>query len=225
MAIKLPEGADPTQEDIERIQSKFMSKYQGVRKIDKPAVLSPGMEVVPLTISPREMHYFQSAEQMRDWVLALYKVSKVIAGITTETSRANVDGAQAAFCTFAINPRTRFLGKVLTEKLAKRFDPHLRIYWDDCTPDDALQQLAENQADAIMGAITPNEIRELRGRAAYKFGGDDPIVPLGMSPLPLNTGEESVEVELPQPQPSINGNGKRQLVEERGWLRPERKDW
>lgn len=45
-------------------------------------------------------------------------------------------------------------------------------------------------------AITPNEIRALRGRKPYRFGGDDPMVqgPGGLVPYPMQTGDNMQDI-------------------------------
>jgi hypothetical protein len=67
----------------------------------------------------------------------------------------------------------------------------VRLWYDDCVPADPDQVNSDIQVDLAGNAITPNEIRALRGRRGYRKGGDDPIVqgPGGPMPLPLNTGE------------------------------------
>ena len=61
----------------------------------------------------------------------------------------------------------------------------------NCVPADPQQVNSDIQADLVGYAITPNEIRALRGRKPYKQGGDDPMGPGpgGTVPIPLNTGD------------------------------------
>lgn len=188
--------ADPSDEDILRIEQKFLARYQGERRAGKPIILPPGLKLTPLMVSAREMDYVQSFEQLRDTCLALFKVSKVIVGITTEVNRASLEGAQFGFCQFTVNPLLKFLGEALTCHLAHRFDEDLVLWWDDCSPDDKAQLNADIQVDIAARAITPNEIRSLRGRPAFEHGGDDPMGTMGEVPIPFGTGEQAGGIPL-----------------------------
>ncbi|HZN66128.1 MAG TPA: phage portal protein, partial [Tepidisphaeraceae bacterium] len=208
-----PEFIDPSDEDIARVEAKFLARYQGEYQTGRPLIVPPGAKVSPLGWPMTELGHLQSEEQVRDMILALYRVPKTVAGIATEVNRASMDGSLAAFCTFAINPRLRYYGQHLTRHLARRYDEALRIWWDDATPQDPVQLNADLQADAVMGAITPNEIRGVRGRPNYEHGGDDPLLPQGLAPVPLNTGEDLSGLTAmsghapPEPPPGMEGAG------------------
>ncbi len=151
-------------------------------------VLSPGMKARDWKQQPDEMDYINSSDSMRDKILAGFRISKTICGISTEVNRASMDGAMVNFAEECMNPVTHMMGANATEKLAWRWDKKLCIAWMSMTPDDATQKLAQQQADVAAGARVPNEIRKERGLEPYKNGGDDPILPMGMAPMPMNTG-------------------------------------
>ena len=67
------------------------------------------------------------------------------------------------------------MGQVLTEQLAARFDPKLRVWWQDCTPDDPAVREKEIMTDCQAGAISVNEIRQLRGRKPWGPEFDEPV--------------------------------------------------
>jgi len=179
------------QDELERIEAKYFSRYAGEARAGKPYILPPGVKVRNLSVSPREMDFSASADQMRDNILALFGVPAAVAGIQKDLTYGSVRASIASFMSLTINPKTRFLGQVLTEKLARLYDPSLRVWWDDATPDDP--EIVEKRilTDAALGAITPSEVRALRGREPYPHGGDDPFIPnLGLI-LPWNTGKPS----------------------------------
>ena len=97
-------------------------------------------------------------------------------------------------CAFCINPRLAMRGQVRTKHLASRWDEpgrKVRIWWDDCVPVDPQQVNSDLAEDRANLAVTPNEVRALRGRKSYRAGGDDPMGqgPAGLMPIPLNTGD------------------------------------
>jgi hypothetical protein len=197
LLVTLGEGfEDPTDEDIARIESKFASKFQGEFNYGKPMIVSSGTTVTPVNFSPTEMAYFQSEDQIRDMLLSLFSVPKAVVGISQDMTFGSILATLAAFCTFCLNPRFAMLGQRLTKFLAPRFErsesEHIRIWWDDCTPADPAQVNADLAEDRSQCAISPNEVRALRGRKAWEYGGDDPMIqgPGGTVPLPLNTGDD-----------------------------------
>lgn len=179
---------DIGKEKLDQIEAKFMNRYQGETRTNKPLFVPPGMKVRPLFITPMEMGFVESAEQLRDNILAAFGVPAVVAQITAQMTYGSVAAAQAGFFTMTINPLLRFLGQQITEKLAWVYDDTLRVWWEDTTPDDPEMIEKRIQTDLLAGAITPNEVRALRGRAAYKGGGDDPLVAKNLAVMPIGLG-------------------------------------
>jgi phage portal protein BeeE len=71
------------------------------------------------------MDYVESAEQLRDNVLALFHVPAVSAGIVRNVTFGAILAANVNFCSVAVNPLLRMMSRTITEKLAR---PH---YGDD----------------------------------------------------------------------------------------------
>lgn len=182
---------DPSTEDLDRIEAKFIARYGGEVRAGKPMILPPGVKLHKLSVTPREMDYKDSAEQIRDDILALFKVPAVIAGVIQNVNGQAVLAANNLFCSNAINPLCRMLGQAATEYFSEAYeDPTLRIWWDDTTPDDPSVVEKRLATDMTAMAITPNELRIMRGRKPYKHGGDDPYAPhIGLI-LPWGTGED-----------------------------------
>lgn len=78
-----------------------------------------------------------------------------------------------------------------------------KMWWDDCVPADPAQVNSDLAEDRASFAITPGEVRALRGRKPYPNGGDDPVVqggPMGITVIPWNTGEKQDKLaELMKP--------------------------
>ncbi|MGH8731864.1 MAG: phage portal protein, partial [Burkholderiales bacterium] len=201
---------DPGPEDIERLEQRFMSRFSGPTKAGRPVILTNVKDIKQFQQSTREMDFNASSEQARDMILALFKVPKQIAGFSDGMTYGSNLAVIQWFCANTINPLTHFLGEVFTEKIAVRFDERrrIRIYWDDCAPDDPAQKLAEHQAYLTSGVLTINEVRQELGYAPYEHGGDDPILPMGSAPMPLNTGEQELDLSsfmAPPPTEEVPG--------------------
>ena len=152
-----------------------------------------------------------SAEQMRDFVLALYGVPKTVVDPESTTYGATA-AAQAAFCSLTLKPDFTMLGQIFTEKLAHRFASDLRVWWSDPSPDDPTQSLSERQAAFASGVITPNEWRQSLGMDPYEHGGDDPVLanqvqPWGTGKQPVVAGQgqggpQGEQEGVPAPEPA-----------------------
>ncbi|VTS05289.1 phage portal protein [Tuwongella immobilis] len=198
--IQIPTDINPTDQDIRRIEEQWFQRFAGETGFDRPMILPPG---ATLSRPPgdHELAYIQSADQMRDYVLGIWGITKSIAGFVEDVNRAAFIAAMSQFCSHVINPRTHYIGDVLSEKLCPRFDSDLRAWWDDLTPSDPDTERSDTEMLLRNGCMTPNEARSRYGLEPYEHGGDDPLVAMGLAPLPLNTGEIPDETLLRQPDP------------------------
>ncbi len=194
--VELGEGyEDPNDDRISRLEAKFAAKIQGEYNYGKPVITPPGAKITPLSFSPTEMAYFQSEEQIRDMILSAFQVPKSAVGISEGMTYGSVLATLAQLCENCINPRLAMRGQALSKQLASRWSTEgrrIKIWWDNCTPADPAQVNSDITTDLQADAITPNEVRALRGRKPYRNGGDDPMGqgPGGKQPIPLNTGED-----------------------------------
>ena len=125
----------------------------------------------------------------------------------------------SALCEFCINPKLIASGQTQTKHLASRFDEatpaystfrgaggragrrRARLWYDSCSPADPQQVNSDITTDLAGNAITPDEIRALRGRKPYPRYGDAPWVqgPGGVMPYPIH--EASLEELAAQIEP------------------------
>lgn len=219
--------ANPDKETAERILSEIEARHKGPANNRRPILLGPGVDTADdHSRTPAEMDFHQGSEQMRDWVLALRRVSKTIAGLDDSANFATMHASAANFARWTLRPKCEFVDSILTEKLAKRFDDDLIVYHDDPTPNDPQQRNADIALRAQHGAITPNEIRREFGDEPYEHGGDDPLLSPSVVPVPWATGEDGdaqafaealaamQEAKQPAPSPAdlagaLGGGGER----------------
>lgn len=168
---------DPDEALLQRIHQRIEARYAGAVNTARPLVLPPGFKAKPLNIMPREMHFGESADRMRDNILAMYCVPKIVAGLVENMTYGAILSGQMIFHSLKINPRLVYMGQVITEKLACRFDEKLRVWWPDACPVDPTARERELMTDIKAGAITINELRAVRGRSPWEPAKGD--VPAG----------------------------------------------
>ncbi len=194
---------DPEDVDLDRIAAKFAQKYSQTQNAGKPIILPPGAKMTPLVITPDQMLFEKGAEQIRDWVLAGYGVPKEVAGIQDAGSEIAMYGPLRQFITYSINPRLGYMGQVLTRWLGSRYEGQPRIWWPNTVPESPEDLRAKLDLAAKYGWIVPNEGRAmLLDLEPFEHGGDDPMVPAGLMPIPFATGEDLSDLaELMPPSP------------------------
>lgn len=213
MIVKLGPGYEDMDEDeIARVEAKFFQRVQGSFNYGKPVFAPSGSEVMPYGYNPTEMAYQSGQEQARDRVLALWNMPKAALGLTENMTYGSVMAVLGGLCVWQINPGLTAMGQTLTKHLASQFDERspafstmsgggygsgrsarrAKMFFDDCVPADPQQVNSDLQLDITANAVTPNEIRALRGRQPYRRGGDNPIVngPGGPMPLVINAKED-----------------------------------
>lgn len=203
------EVANPTKEDLDRIEEKFAQKYQGVRRTGRTAILAPGMTMQSFRNTSVEMDYTNSGDQMSNWQLAARRVPKSIVGLNEQESYASMIATRAGFYSGTIRPKLALIGQVLTEKLAKRFGEGRVIHWDDPTPEDPQFKLDKWMKMLDAGLVTYNEFRREFGFEPYEHGGNDPLIAMGKQAIPWASGHDPMEDVInqmgQQGQPPMGG--------------------
>lgn len=175
---------NPSEDLLLRVKEKFMDRAAGTRHAGEPQVIPPDIKLEHANRSAKDMDYSGSSPEMRDNVLALRGVNKVMAGITTEVNRATVEAADVIFCQNVMNPINSMLAGLMSEKVAKRFDPRILCWFDDCAPSDWEREIKETTLDWQMGAVSPDERRIDRNRDPWgTTASQQPYLPAGLTPL------------------------------------------
>jgi HK97 family phage portal protein len=191
---------DPSDEDLRRIESKFMSRYTGETRSNRPMFLPPGVSVNPISLGINQMLFGETANEVRDNLLALFGVPASAAGLSKDMTYGSVMASHAGFMQQTINPLLRYFGQVITEKVAHRYDESLKVWWEDITPHDPELVEKQIQTDLMCGAITPNEVRIMRGRQPFPTAwGDNPILPVNVASNPMGGTHAPVPAPLSNP--------------------------
>jgi hypothetical protein len=182
--------------EARKLQTKIANRARDIRRHGEPLVLPPGIDVDRWSDTPQEMAYGESDDQLRDALFASRGVSKFIVGLTADMNRADVEAAMVHLCEFTLKPRLMFIAGRLTEKLAKRWEQNLIVWFSDPTPASWEREHAELQLDMQMAALTPDERRVERGRKPYgteeaKTGW----IPSSMVPLAMPDDTEEPDAE------------------------------
>lgn len=211
---------DPTDEDLRRIEGKFLTRLSGENNAGKPIFTPPGVKITPLTIEPNKMVFGQTGDTLARNILCGYGVPPGSVFLEGDTIRDEM-----AFCSGCITEWCRFLGWTATERLGRRYPKknggEIRIWYEAPRVDDAKQTNEDLKTDMLASAVSPNEVRVLRGREPWDDPEmDKPIRPVNMENSgSLPGGGEHIPDEpkpkKPKPgQPALNPDDSKSLYME-----------
>ncbi len=173
-------GADLTQDMLQRAESKWLSRFQGEFGFNRPAILPPGFKL-NRPAGDWELAGINSADQLRDYVLGMWGLTKSVVGFMDEVNRAAFEAALAQVFYLVINPRLSMIANVFNEKLTPRFGKDLRIFWRDMSPADRATEATEWAMLTKAAPYKGNELRQWMGLEPLDEG-DEVITPMSVMP-------------------------------------------
>lgn len=184
-----PMAGELSPEEGERFKAKILAEWTGVRHTKRPIVLSKGVTLKPFTQPTSELEYNQSSDQMKNHLLAAYRVPQSIAGLVEESTYANAEAAQLNFCRRTIKPKLSLISQIGTEWAKKAYrDDSMLWFWPDPTPEDPDLLLRRQEMMWRTSSTWSNEIREEYGLEPMPKGGDDPPMGMGQTFVGWNSG-------------------------------------
>ena len=174
VAISPDKDVELTEEMVDAAINKIKQRYGGPENVGAVMVVPPGSKVEKLTTNPKEMEYIGAFIQLRDAVMALHGVPGIAAGITDGGSYAAFYASLKQFTMLTVQPTLDLMAEEDTEQIAPQFGEGLTVDITAAAIDDPDIRLKEEdleerklQTDIQAGAISVDEIRELRGRKAW----------------------------------------------------------
>jgi len=203
--ITIP-GDEMSEEQAERVISKWEKKHKGVNRAGRVAVLGSGATYEKISLSPQEMQTFEQRGWNRETILAKYGVPHAVVGIKDAASTLSGKDTQEqmrAFWNLTLIPECKYFQKKLEQDFFARFKLSMTAEFDYESlweMQDDQKELAERlRLDVQAGVLTQNEAREIRGMDPVEWGDT------WWRPMALvdTTGEyEPIEVEVPaEPSP------------------------
>ena len=75
--------------EFERFREKFRGLYEGNQNTGKTLFLDGGAKAKPIQSYPKDVEILQSRVWIRDEIMSIFRVPKIILGVTTDVNRAN----------------------------------------------------------------------------------------------------------------------------------------
>ena len=175
-----PNGTRPhmTKEQREQLITAIRQRYAGVMAAGEPLILDGLIEeVFPITTSPQEMAYLESAGLTQKKLDQGFGVNPIIKGEIEGANRASAVVAEEHFYATTVNPLIELISQNLTRFFGGFFrDPDLLTWVEEARARDVDAERADLEQQVKARAITVNELRAAYGRDPIQ-GGDVLINP------------------------------------------------
>ena len=157
----------------QRLRDSWNETHQGSANAGKALVLEDGVSANPMQLSSVELQMIETRQLNREEICAVYDVAPPMIHLLERATFSNISAQMRAFYRDTMAPVLEFIESVLDHHVGDRFDGALRAAFvtEDVIRGDFEQRASSAQALSVIGAITPNEARELTGWSRF----DDPI--------------------------------------------------
>ena len=165
----------PTDDEVKEFYERWESRFRGVEKGRRPALLSGGMKATNLGFSPKDMEYIQSLRWSLEDVARVYGVPKAMMGDIERITFSNFQTARKVFWEDTIAPQLIFYQEALQQMLLPHFgDPSLFVEFDLGSV-EALQESENDKAKrrqlyVTTGIMTINEVRQEMNLPPVEWG-------------------------------------------------------
>lgn len=185
---------DLSPETKRRLLASFNQQYTSLRKAHKTIIVDNGGKYTEAGRTQRDMEFSQMNQWTRDKLLAMFRVSKAILGITEDVNRANAETSEYIFGKRVLKPEFSLICDFLNEFLLPQFAGTENMFFDfeDPVPKDESQE-ATMLSGLVNNVLTINEVRNELGWEPVGPEGDVLYLPVTLNPI----GDTS---SLPQQQ-------------------------
>lgn len=158
--------------EFERFRDKFRALYEGALNTGKALFLDSGAKAKPFQSQPKDVEILKAREWIRDEIMSIFRVPKIILGITNDVNRANAVQQLRTFNDNVIKPFAKLTIESKFNSFLQENYPgeNLRLSMEYDFENDRDLQLRAYELYMKYGITTIDEIRELEG--FQKINGD-----------------------------------------------------
>lgn len=164
-------AANPTDAEVSAFYQRWESRYQGVEKTRRPALLGAGMTAANLGFSPRDMEYIESLRWSLEDIARVFGVPKMMIGDLEHTTYSNFSTARRIFWEDTISAQLALYEDAMQRYLLPHFGDTALTVKFDLSGVEALKESEENKANrrrlyVETGIMSVDEVRREMGLPA-----------------------------------------------------------
>ena len=164
-------AANPTDAEVSAFYQRWESRYQGVEKTRRPALLGAGMTAANLGFSPRDMEYIESLRWSLEDIARVFGVPKMMIGDLEHTTYSNFSTARRIFWEDTVSAQLALYEDAMQRYLLPHFDDAALTVKFDLSGVEALKESEENKANrrrlyVETGIMSVDEVRREMGLPA-----------------------------------------------------------
>lgn len=182
--------------EFERLREQWLSKYGGLSKAHKIAILEGGVKYKQIQMTQKDMDFPQLRKQTRENLLFTFGMPLSVMGISENVNRANAEAGDYLFARWIVKPALTRIRNKLNEQLIPRYKAGAKIEldFDEVVPETIEQKRTSAESGIKAGYLTINESRELMGWDAIPKG-DQLLLPMNLFPTPIKSFKKSFTEE------------------------------
>jgi len=183
------------QEAYDRIKANWDAKFKGVQNSNKLAILEGNLKYTLVGQTARDMQFSDGRKDIRDEILAIFRVPKTILGISEDVNFASAQATEYVFAKYVIKPKMKFFVTKLNEFYLPLFNlksSEWRFNFTDPVPENIEQQIAVRESGIKNYYMRPNEARAQIGLEPVE-GGDEIYVPTLYQPMANSNVDEGIK--------------------------------
>jgi len=208
--LRVPGDLDDDQ--ARQLAQQWMASHQGVGSAHLPAVLSGGVEWVPLTVTPQDAQFLQGRQYSEQQILSgIYRIPPHFYGSVDRSPQATgIEEVERSFITNALMGWLRrheiAVSSLLPIGQEARFDLSERLR------PDLLTRAQVAQVYRNIGVITPAEVRANEGMddlpPEFEDWANNPMAPLNSAQngAYVQPGDETPVQKAPSVNPNPNAH-------------------
>ncbi len=173
-------------EAFERLRKEFEKAYQGLTNSGKPLILEDGMKYERLSLSNEDSQFLDTRRFQKSEIAALFKVPLYMLGDMSKTTFNNMEQmsinfVQNTLLPHAVNFELAAYSYLLNEKEQDNY--YIKFNLNSLMRGDFKTRTEGYKTMVNMGAMTPNEVRELEELDPKSSEADELYMQMNMTTL------------------------------------------
>ena len=176
---------------FERLRKEFEDAYTGLRNSGKPIILEEGMDYVRLTLSNEDSQFLDTRRFQKTEIAALFKVPPYMLGDMSKATFNNMEQMMTNFVMNCLMPHAVNFELAAKKYLLRNKSFYVKFNLNALMRGDFKTRTEGYRTLINIGALTPNEVRELEEFNAKGAEADELYMQMNMAPLKnLAKGED-----------------------------------